>query len=242
MTSDPDDWADPRLAALYDLAEGDRPDLGHYEAIVDELGARSVLDVGCGTGLLALRLARRGLRVTGLDPSRPMLDVARRYPDAELVEWVRGTTSDLADVAVDLAVMTGNVAQVFVTDDAWRSSLDDLAAAISPGGHLVFESRVPARRAWEQWTPEHTRRRMRAEDGHVETWCEVLEVDEPFVTFRWTYQFESDGAVTTRDSTLRFRERDEIERSLDEAGFAVVDVRDAPDRPGNEWVFVARRR
>src|SRR5258708_35760611 len=40
----------PRLAAIYDIVDGDRFDLAVYAAIVAELGARSVLDVGCGTG------------------------------------------------------------------------------------------------------------------------------------------------------------------------------------------------
>ena len=43
-------------------------------------------------------------------------------------------------------------------------------------------------------------------------------------------------------STLRFRERDELERDLDRHGFDVLDVRDAPDRPGTEMVFVAHTR
>jgi len=39
---------------------------------------------------------------------------------------------------------------------------------------------------------------------------------------------------------LRFRDRDEIAASLAAVGFAVEDVRDAPDRPGREFVFIAR--
>src|SRR5690606_18258147 len=50
-------FAHPRLARLYDVFDGDRGDLDVYEALIDELAARSVLDVGCGTGSLASRLA-----------------------------------------------------------------------------------------------------------------------------------------------------------------------------------------
>jgi hypothetical protein len=53
--------------------------------------------------------------------------------------------------------------------------------------------------------------------------------------------FEADGSILTSDSTLRFRRRDEITVSLMSAGFVLEDVRDAPDRPGRELVFVARR-
>jgi hypothetical protein len=60
------------------------------------------------------------------------------------------------------------------------------------------------------------------------------------VSFRGTYVFGSDGAVLTSESTLRFRERAEVEESL--VGFVVDEVREAPDRPGKEFVFVATRQ
>jgi 2-polyprenyl-3-methyl-5-hydroxy-6-metoxy-1,4-benzoquinol methylase len=52
----------PRLVAIYDALDPDRSDLDVYVGIVDQLGARSVLDVGCGTGTFAMLLADRGPR------------------------------------------------------------------------------------------------------------------------------------------------------------------------------------
>ena len=64
----PDDvFAVPRLAAVYDLLDSDRRDLDAYAARVEEFAARSVIDLGCGTGTLACLLARRGVEVTGVD-------------------------------------------------------------------------------------------------------------------------------------------------------------------------------
>ena len=48
--------------------------------------------------------------------------------------------------------------------------------------------------------------------------------------------------MLTSDSTLRFRGRDAIADSLAESGFTVDEIRDAPDRPGREFVFIARSR
>jgi hypothetical protein len=62
-----------------------------------------------------------------------------------------------------------------------------------------------------------------------------------FVTFRASYVFASDGAVLTSESTLRFRSKTAIAESLTAAGFTVEEIRDAPDRPGKEFVFVAVR-
>jgi len=73
----------PRLVAIYDALDPDRSDLDVYAAIADELGARRVLDVGCGTGTFALFLAGRGLEVTGVEPAGGSLDVARAKPGTQ---------------------------------------------------------------------------------------------------------------------------------------------------------------
>lgn len=232
----------PRLAQLYDPLDPDRRDLDAYVAIVDELGARSVLDVGCGTGTFALMLAARGLEVVGVDPAEASLDVARAKPGADSVRWVHGDATTLEDVRVDVATMTGNVAQVFVTDEEWAATLDALHGVLTPGGHLVFETRRPEREAWREWTREQTHQVTDVDGvGAVETWTDVTEVVGELVTFRSTCVFASDGAVLTSDSTLRFRDRRTVGSTLADAGFAVVDVREAPDRPGRELVFVARQ-
>ena len=76
--------------------------------------------------------------------------------------------------------------------------------------------------------------------GEVELCTEVTEVALPLVSFRHSYAFP-DGEVLHSDSTLRFRGRDEMETSLAAHGFVTLEVREAPDRPGLEHVFVARR-
>jgi ubiquinone/menaquinone biosynthesis C-methylase UbiE len=235
-------FAHPRLASLYDAFDGDRADLGAYLDIADELVARHVLDVGCGTGCLALLLARSGRTVTGVDPARASLDVAESKPGAESVTWIHGDATSLPHVGADLAVMTGNVAQVFLTDDAWSATLDGIHAALEPGGHLVFETRRPDRRAWEKWVVD-TGAEVRDVPGagQVEQRREVTEVALPYVSFRYTYTFFDDGSVLSSDSTLRFRSKAELEESLTNSGYRAIDVREAPDRPGQEYVFVALR-
>ncbi|HEV7203302.1 MAG TPA: class I SAM-dependent methyltransferase [Jatrophihabitans sp.] len=235
-------FADARLAAIYDALDPDRSDLEPYLALAAELGARRVLDVGCGTGTLALLLAARGLDVIGVDPAAASLDVARAKPGSEHVRWIDGDATDLPPPAVDLATMTANVAQAIVEPGDWAGTLAGVHDALRPVGHLVFETRVPAARAWERWNRAASEARTEiAGVGPVRSWVELIDVALPLVTFRWTFAFVADGAVLTSDSTLRFRERDEVEADLQAAGFVVEDVRDAPDRPGEEFVFVARR-
>ncbi|MEW1642447.1 class I SAM-dependent methyltransferase [Streptomyces sp. NPDC091219] len=237
-----DCFGHPRLAAIYDPLDPDRGDLEAYLRMAEEFGARQVLDIGCGTGVFALLLADRGVDVVGIDPARASVDVARAKPGSERVRWICGDATALPLLRVDLATMTANVAQAIVDPGTWRKTLRGAYEALRPGGHLVFETRDPAGHAWEQWTREHSHRVTRIPGvGGVETWVELIEVSPPLVTFRRTYVFAADGQVLTSDSTLRFRERDEVEADLADHGYVVQDVRDAPDRPGKEFVFVARR-
>ena len=235
-------FEEPRLARVYDPLDPDRDDLLVYAAIAAEFGARSVLDIGCGTGTFACLLAGRGLDVIGVDPAGASLEVARAKPGAERVRWLRCDAVGLPPLRVDLATMTGNVAQVFVTDAEWDAALRSARGALRPGGRLVFETRDPAGQAWRQWNRAGSLSRAVVPGvGAVESWSEVTDICGDLVTFRSIFTFEADSATLTSESTLRFRRRDEVADSLMAAGFVVDDLRDAPDRPGRELVFVARR-
>lgn len=237
-----DCFARPRLAALYDVLDPDRTDLTAYLRIAEEFEARRVLDIGCGTGVFALLLAGRVTDVVGVDPALASLDVARAKQGSAQVRWIHGDATGLPPLQVDLATMTANVAQAIADPQAWEGTLRGAYEALRPGGRLVFETRDPARRAWEEWTREHSYRLTEIPAvGPVESWVELVEVSGPLVTFRWTYGFAADGQVLTSDSTLRFREREEVEQDLIARGYVVDEVRDAPDRPGREFVFLARR-
>jgi SAM-dependent methyltransferase len=234
-------FADPRLAVFYDALDDDRSDLDAYVAIAAELDARTVLDLGCGTGSLAVRLAALGVSVVGVDPAGASLEVARSKPLAERVRWIHGEAIDAAEqgVVADLAVMTGNVAQVFLTDSDWRSTLAGVHACLSPGGWFVFETRNGEARDWESW--DMTPTTIALHDGTTGVVSRrVTEVSMPLVSFR--YEMSLDSGVLSSTTTLRFRTPDQIEQDLKAQNFDVADIRDAPDRPGKELVFLARRR
>lgn len=233
-------FADPRQAVLYDDLDGSREDLDAYLALVVELEARTVADIGCGTGSLPVLLAQNGIEVVGVDPAGASLDVARGKTGAGRVRWVEGDATALVGPGptVDLAVMTGNVAQVFVDDTDWDTTLAAVAAVVRPRGWFVFETRRTAARAWEGWDVDPTT--VVLPDGRAAVVSRrVTRVALPLVGF--TARTELDGEVLESTSTLRFREPDELASDLARHGFAVEEVREAPDRPGLEHVVLARR-
>ncbi|RJT79166.1 class I SAM-dependent methyltransferase [Arthrobacter cheniae] len=237
----------PRVARMDDPLDPDRSDLDTYMNLVAEFEATAVLDVGCGTGTFCSRLVtERGLRVLGVDPAGASIDVARTKAGADRVTWVVGIASDAgADPAhrqqYDLATMTANVAQVFLDDEEWVANLRAIRTCLRPGGHLAFESRVPSDRAWERWTKELTHQVVDIEgEGPVEDWVQVTRVDGELVTFESPTIFLADGERIESTSTLRFRSREALERSLSEAGFTDTEVRDLPYAPGRGWLVIAR--
>lgn len=114
----------------------------HGEAgLVELLGVRSVLDAGCGTGRVAIELARRGLDVVGVDVDPEMLSAARRK--APQLDWRLG---DLSGLEVngddgrrrlfDAVVMAGNV-MIFLEPGTEGRVVEVAARHLRPGGLLV---------------------------------------------------------------------------------------------------------
>lgn len=234
-------FAHSRLAPVYDAFDGPREDLAAYLGMAAELGADRVLDVGCGTGCLAVPLAQHGYTVMAADPAAASLDVAKSKDKDRAVTCVHGDAAGVPAAGADLAMMTGNVAQVFLTGQDWAGHCG-ASAPRSSRGYLGFETRRPERRAWEEWAADSSPVILDVPGtGRVEQRHEITSVSPPFVSFRTTCTFLADGAVITFDSTLRFRRREELESSLTTHGYRVLDVRDVPDRPGCEFEFITER-
>ncbi len=218
------EFTDPRLVAVYDSLnsydEGTQP--AFYLGLAEELGARSVVDVGCGTGLITREFVDRRYAVTALEPSAAMLAVARRRIGEDRATWLEGETSLLGAIDADLALLSGHVAQFFLTDESWQRALTDLRRALRTGGTLAFETRNPAMPEWETWTADRRRVGVDPAAGAIETWTEVDDVQGGIVSCTLHYRFLESGEELAAGNRLRFRTHHEIEASLAAAGFAIA--------------------
>ena len=217
-------YVDPRLVALYDRDNPRGADTDFYLGLAADLRARTILDLGCGTGLLTRELAIDGRRVVGIDPATAMLSFARQQPGADRVQWIEGDSAALSTPAADLVIMTGNVAQVFLDNTVWAATLHDIHGALRPGGHLAFESRNPDARAWEEWNRGATYERIDSPFGPLECWLELVDVGNGRVRFEGHNVFTATGEVVVASSELRFRSLAELTDSLINAGFTVDQV------------------
>jgi len=234
-------YADPRLAALYDALNPPDASTAFYLGLAGPPPAR-ILDMGCGTGLLACEFAARGHDVTGADPAAAMLAVARDRPGGDRVRWVQADAAGLATpVRFDLIVMTGHVFQLLLDDRDVRAALEVLAGQLAPGGRIAFETRNPAVREWQEWNPRDTRQRVEAAGLVADVHYDISAVAGELVTYETWFRFAGARDALVVPDTLRFMDQAEVAAFLTAAGLTRVtwngDWDGSPYRPASPEII-----
>jgi len=208
-------FEDEFLASLYDRfnpwAAGD----DFYLGLARETGGR-VLDLGCGTGTLACRIAMEGLSVTGVDPSAAMLQVARSRPGGDRVDWIQTAGQALdSPLRFDLIYMTGHAFQALLTDDNVLGLLRAVHRHLAEEGRFAFETRNPARKAWLSWTPDRHNCIATVEHGRIEeSRAAVADGETGIVDLTNYYRFVDRGKTVAGHTRLRFLDPDRLHQFL----------------------------
>lgn len=211
-------YQDPELAQFYDWDNPWPADFDWFLTLV--AGARSALDLGCGTGIFSVALARQGAEVVGVDPASAMLAVARSRPGGVGVTWVEAAAQGL-DLGrrFEAVVMTGHAFQTLLTPADRAACLATIARHLAPGGRFFFDSRNPDAREWLEWTPEATREtRAHPDHGMVERWNAAEETDVPDVIEYQTHFRVPDGRHWQARSRIAFPRFDELDAAIAAAG------------------------
>ncbi len=236
MTEATDVFDDALLASVYDDLNPWAASDDFYLGLAREIGG-AVLDLGCGTGRLACRIAAEGIEAVGADPAEGMLGVARSRPGTEAVAWVQSDGQSLRLARrFDLITMTGHAFQALLSDADALAVLETAAHHLEPEGQFVFETRNPAKRAWLSWTPDQTREVVQTSaQGRVEAFYDAAaeagaepgaETDTGIVGIAQHCRFLDlsldGGPERIGRSRIRFIERDHLAGLLARAGLVAA--------------------
>jgi SAM-dependent methyltransferase len=229
-----------RLAGVYDEVVVD-PCHSAVAGFLDELFAADeesvadVLDVGCGTGLLAAELSALGYRVTGVDASEAMLARARRLlgPRATLIhaalpDLPLETTFDAATCTLD--------GFTYLAPADLPPTVEAIARVLRPAGWLVFDAHTDAMMALTSSRPVVSGE----QEGHRFVIVAEVDPDARFCDTR--IEVTPDGPATPFSERHRqyFHRDTDIRSALVDGGFEVAGVRDGySDRPADESTLSA---
>ena len=223
--------------------------------LAGKIGAKKIVDIGCGTGLLSCALASNGFEVVGIEPSKPMLEIAKKNNYSKNIKWVHGLAKDLIDYQADLVTMTGHVAQFHLTDSDWSEALDGIFRSLKKGGYLVFESRNPNIHFWEpgkaqaswQSTKENPEITNDEVYGEVRSWIEFVDFQDNKLEYKIHYHFVDEEETVISQDILKFRTQDELSQSLNRKNFKIKNVYGFWDKSpvkedSPELVFIAQKQ
>lgn len=234
-------YINPKLAEIYDLDSPWSVDRDFYLSLTGPL-RQSVLDLGCGTGLLCNEYAARGHDVTGVDPSSAMLEVGRRKPYGQEIEWVQSFAQAYqSDKRFDLIVMTGHVFQILLEDADILATFMAMRRHLKSSGRIVFESRNPEIEWANLWDYDMS---LKSTEGTVYESRRFLSMEKDRMTFELRYQFPDERLVSA--SELRFLSDKAIAERLTEAGLCVDkllgdwDGKPFDKKSSHEMIFITR--
>lgn len=223
-----DEFTDP---ANYDLEQGplSQARIAFWCRMAQQFGG-PVLDLCCGTGLVALPVAAMGLSVTGVDLVATMLAHAQAKAERDDID-VRWIHADVRDLALPrrfgFVILTGNAFQAFLTKADQQALLASVRRHLAPEGVFGFETRNPAGHELRDEPEGPTeidyvdvagRRVLLSSSQHWDAAMQVVH----WTTFRrWA---DGDGTPQSRTTRIacRFTSADEIEDLLEAAGFDIV--------------------
>lgn len=217
-------YADPDFARLYDWENPWSPDAEYRLTLARN--AASVVDLGSGTGRFCTRLAEFGTRViVGVDPGAGMMRMARARVLADRVSFIDGSAQTVRlGRRFDLIVMMGHAFQCLLTDADRTALFANIAAHPAPEGRFIFDSRNPAAREWEGWTPGRRRNFDVPGTGPLTSWTDATRDNATgIVTYTAHYLLHTTGRTIQTDARLAFPTRDALAVQMQAAGLRVLD-------------------
>ena len=257
---------DEEVAVRYDSAvPSPDEEIEFYLELAREAQAAGLptLEPACGTGRIAVPLAREGISIVGLDVSAAMLARAKeKSAGLETAQWLEGDMRDFElPERFGLAIIPVGTFQLLLTTDDQLACLRCIHRHLAPGGRLAFEVENPNTVAMAEWltTKRGTfQRRPQRDYQHpesglnVQSWgsAEYHPSEQRYIGHNMIEEMDDAGMVVHRSyskpMTLRYLFRYETEHLLARCGFEIEalygDVTKAEYRGTSpDMVWVARK-
>lgn len=213
------------IPLVYDQINRWGKDDEFFLALLNNVNAETIADLGCGTGRLTTHFAEAGYYITAIDPNEKAIEYAKSKKYADKVTWIVGDSTNLQTNSFDAVIMTANVAQVFLTEESWKKAISDAYQALKSGGHFIFDTRNPLAKAWEKWekdvTPDVAVDQVSGEA--LEIWTEYEGFVEEVFTFYETVKNTLTNEIVIHEKMqIKFRTQEEIHESLQQVGFSQI--------------------
>jgi 2-polyprenyl-3-methyl-5-hydroxy-6-metoxy-1,4-benzoquinol methylase len=214
----------------YDIEEGERsaPRIAFYCDLARTIGGPA-LEIACGSGLVTIPIAARGLDVTGVDLARPMLEHARKKAEAQglNIRWVEADARsfDLGG-RYQFIFITGNAFQAFLRREDQEALLASVSRHLLPGGTFAFETRNPSGHDLTDQSKEEFDQSYISVEGFQVSVSSLQVYDPVAQIIYWTsYRRWNDGERDHQKEThiaCRFTHPQELEALLHYNGFQIV--------------------
>lgn len=215
-------YSDPELAQFYEVNDHNRLD---YDVILKLAhGAKTVLDLGCGTGVLSARLAKNA-DVTAVDPAGAMLDIARERYGCLNLDWIEGDARNIRlNRKFDLIVLSGHAFQVFLTKEDQRDALKTIATHLSSEGKFVFDSRNPYFPSSKERAKAETIHEFKhSKFGNVEAWNESKYNEHSgILTYSNSYRLPNASETKSAVEQIKYTPKSELIELMAEVGLNTI--------------------
>lgn len=236
----------PRLAQIYEDFNQFSEDEDFWLKTIEGLDISHITDFGCGTWMFTLTLLAKWYTMLWIEPAAAMLEIAKQNDIEKNVEWREWSSEKLNGFTTDLVLLTSHVAQFITDEDDWNMFLKNTIQVLNPWGYILFDSKNPLSKPWENYTRDRYNRTQKTMFGDVNMTIEVWNISWDVITHTIYYDFLETWETYTSSNTLVYKTKEELEQSLIRHGFVVVKIYwgwdwEAYSETSWEMIFLAQK-
>lgn len=234
-----------KLAQIYEDFNQFSEDEDFWLSIIKDLNISDITDFWCGTWLFTHQLMEQGYKVRGIEPEISMLLQAKSKEWSNNIEYIEWDYKKLENFSTELILMTSHVSQ-FIEDTEWEKFLQRSYKVLKKWWYLLFDSKNPLLKPWENYTREKYNRTK-----PTKFWPVNMQIETNYILWNEAehsiyYTFLNTWEEFISRNKLIYRTKEKIEESLVKSNFHIVkmywwwDFTDYNNK-SEEMIFLAKK-